>query len=111
MGDVDVVVERDELHEAQRANPNPNPNDPNPNLTPSPSPSPSPSAYQAQRSHIEHAHEATAAMRNLRGWFAEATTPRGSRTAPGLLSLVGQGVLRLMAPREHHEAATLLGAQ
>ena len=80
VGDVDVVVEREELHEAQR-------------------------------SQLEHTREATAAMRNLRGWFAEATTPRGSRTAPGLLSLVGQGVLRLMAPREHHEAATLLGAQ
>ena len=80
VGDVDVVVERDELDEAQR-------------------------------SQLEHTREATAAMRNLRGWFAEVTTPRGSHNAPGLLSLVGQGVLRLMAPREHHEAATLLGAQ
>lgn len=63
-----------------------------------------------QRRLFELQESAGDAMRTLRGWFAEATTPRGSKTEQGLLSLMGQGVLRLMAPSEQHDAATLVGA-
>ena len=75
--EVDVVVERDDIHEKQR---------------------------------LLEVETAGDAMRTLRGWFAEATTPRGTKTEHGLFGLMGQGVLRLMAPKDHHAAATLLGA-
>jgi len=50
------------------------------------------------------------AMRKLRGWFAEATTPRGGTKDRGLFSAVGQGMIRLMAPKHEHAAATKIGA-
>jgi len=50
------------------------------------------------------------AVRKLRGWFAEATTPRGKSRERGLLATMGQGLCRLMAPQQEHDAATEIGA-
>lgn len=50
------------------------------------------------------------ALRKLRGWFAEATTPRGKSRERGLLATMGQGLCRLMAPQQEHDAATSIGA-
>ena len=53
---------------------------------------------------MDHAGDA---VRKLRGWFAEATTPRGSKRERGLFDMMGQGVIRLMAPKSEHNAVRL----